>query len=53
MCIGRSGEFGYFPDLHDRQFVRGAAHRRAYERDGDLDEQLRGGDLRSLRSWLD
>jgi carboxypeptidase Taq len=46
------GEFGYFPtytigNLYAAQLVE------AYERDGDLDAQLRGGDLRSLRAWLE
>jgi len=46
------GEFGYFPtytigNLYAAQLID------AYERNGDLDAQLRGGDLRSLRSWLE
>jgi carboxypeptidase Taq len=46
------GEFGYFPtytigNLYAAQLID------AYERNGDLDAQLRGGDMRSLRSWLE
>lgn len=45
------GEFGYFPtytigNLYAAQLVE------AYERGADLEAELRGGDLRSLRAWL-
>src|SRR5262249_24179436 len=45
------GEFGYYPtytigNLYAAQLVE------AYERSADFDAQLRGGDLRALRSWL-
>jgi len=45
------GEFGYFPtytigNLYAAQLVE------AYEREHDLGAQLRAGDLKSLRAWL-
>jgi carboxypeptidase Taq len=46
------GEFGYFPtytigNLYAAQLVE------AYAREADLDSQLRLGDLRALRAWLE